>query len=271
MRASRLLSILMLLQLRGRMSAAALARELEVTVRTVYRDVEELSAAGVPIYAERGARGGFALLAGYQTRLTGLNAGEADLLGLMDIAMAAEALGFDQEPLELRQKLLASLPEAQGAAAARIAARFHLDPVPWYGRQAAPDCLRSLAAAVWTDREIDIEYESWKGVVQRRLLPLGLVLKAGAWYCVAVADEGEPRTYKVAGIRSLRVGDGGRPRPSDFELARHWAARVSEFERALHDRVATVRLSAQGLRLLRDQHPAAAVHAVAHAESTPDG
>lgn len=266
MRASRLLSILMLLQLRGRMSATALARALEVTVRTVYRDVEELSAAGVPIYAERGRDGGYALLAGYQTRLTGLNAGEAGMLGLMDVAMAAEALGFDQGPAELRQKLLASLPDAQGAAAARIAARFHLDPVPWYGRQPTPPCLRVLAAAVWTDREIEIEYASWKALVHRRLMPLGLVLKAGHWYCLAMAETGEPRTYKVENIRTLRVGDGGIRRPAEFDLARDWAARVQAFEQGLHDRRAEVRISALGLQLLRDQRPAAAREAATCAQ-----
>ncbi len=266
MRASRLLSILMLLQLRGRMSAAVLARELEVTVRTVYRDVEKLSAAGVPIYAERGRQGGFALLAGYQTRLTGLDAGEADVLGLMNVANAAEALGFHRHPGEVRQKLLASLPEREGAAAARVAARFHLDPVPWYGRQPAPACLRDLAAAVWTDRAIEIEYESWKGIVQRRLLPLGLVLKAGDWYCVASAD-GATRTYKVAAIRSLRTGASKDQRPPGFDLSHHWSERVREFEHALHDRLAVVRLSPLGLRLLRDQQPGIAQHASARAQA----
>lgn len=271
MRASRLLSILMLLQLRGRVSAAVLARELEVTVRTVYRDVEQLSAAGVPIYAERGRQGGFALLGNYQTRLTGLNAGEADLLGLMDVAIAAEALGFDQQPGEVRQKLLASLPQGQGATAGRIAARFHLDPAPWFGRQPPPTQLRALAAAVWTDREIHIEYESWKGCVRRRLQPLGLVFKAGDWYCVAAAD-GEPRTYKVASISTLEVGDPGSSRLGTFDLARYWSERVHNFERDLHDRVAQVRLSPVGLRLLRDLLPALGQHATSRAGPVqPDG
>jgi predicted DNA-binding transcriptional regulator YafY len=262
MRASRLLSILMLLQLRGRVSAAALARELEVTVRTVYRDVEQLSAAGVPIYATRGRDGGFALLAGYQTRLTGLDAGEADLIGLMDVADAARALGFDREPADLRHKLLASLPVAQGAAAARIAARFHLDPSPWYGHRPAPSCLQSLAAAVWTDREVDIEYESWKGTVRRRVLPLGLVAKAGDWYCLALSA-GDVRIYKVAAIRELDVSEREGRRPPAFDLAARWAERVADFERSLHDHLARVRLSADGLRLLRDLHPLAFQHAAA--------
>lgn len=268
MRASRLLSILMLLQLRGRMSAVALAAELGVTVRTVYRDVDQLSAAGVPVYAERGRRGGFALLAGYQTRLTGLSGAESELLGLMDIASAAEALGFDRQPEEVRQKILASLPHAQGSTAARIAARFHLDPVPWYGRRPTPDVLRALAAAVWTDREIEIEYESWKGLVMRRLTPLGLVMKAGDWYCVAAA-QGDARTYNVASIRSLAIGEPDPRRLANFDLARHWAQRVEAFEQSLLTRTAGVRISTAGMRLLRDQQPSAWQHAQAQA-SGPD-
>lgn len=268
MRASRLLSILMLLQLRGRMSAVALAAELDVTVRTVYRDVDQLSAAGVPVYAERGRHGGFALLAGYQTRLTGLSGAESELLGLMDIASAADALGFDRQPEEVRQKILASLPHAQGSTAARIAARFHLDPIPWYGRRPTPDLLRALAAAVWTDREIDIEYESWKGLVQRRLAPLGLVLKAGDWYCVAAVG-GNPRTYRVAAIRSLKIGEADARRPVNFDLPHYWTQRVGDFEQSLLSRAASVRISAEGMRLLRDTQPIAWQHAQAQA-TAPD-
>lgn len=257
MRASRLLSLLILLQLRGRLSAEALAREFEVSVRTIYRDIEHLAAAGVPVYAERGRSGGFTLLDGFKTRLTGLTAGEADTLGLMGAAQAAVELGFGDEAASARLKLLASLPPDVGAGASRVSMRFHLDPTPWYGRRRTPEALPALARAVWLDRPIRIRYESWKGIVERRIEPLGLVLKAGEWYVVGLV-EGSRRTYRAAAIERIEMLEGGIRRPSDFDLARHWAASVEEFEQALRGNTARVRLSTAGYRLLRDVNPFAA-------------
>jgi predicted DNA-binding transcriptional regulator YafY len=260
MRASRLLSLLILLQLRGRQSADALAREFEVSVRTIYRDIEQLSAAGVPVYAERGRGGGFALLGGYTTRLTGLTSGEADALGLLGVAEAAAELGFGEEAQSVRRKLLASLPPESGSAAQHVAERFHLDPLPWYGRRPAPVGLRALADAVWTDRRIEIRYASWKGEVQREVSPLGLVLKAGDWYLVG-AVETSLRTYRVASILGLTVLEGTARRPSGFELARHWADAVAGFEEDLRNRTARVRVSPTGWRLLHEQQPLVATKA----------
>ena len=136
MRASRLLSILILLQMRGRLSAEALAAEFEVSVRTIYRDIDQLSAAGVPVYAERGRAGGFALLDGYRTKLTGFTPAEADALVLAGVGGAAAA----------QLKLLASLPPDAGASAQRVAQRFHLDPANWYTRAEALPLLRNISA-----------------------------------------------------------------------------------------------------------------------------
>src|SRR5258708_2180335 len=132
MRASRLLSILMLLQTRGRLSAEALAAEFEVSVRTIYRDIDNLSATGVPVYAERGRSGGFALLEGYRTKLTGLTHAEAEGLFLAGLPGPAAELGISDNVAAARLKLLAALPENSRLAADRIAGRFHLDPSPWY-------------------------------------------------------------------------------------------------------------------------------------------
>lgn len=257
MRAGRLLALLILLQLRGRLSAAALAREFEVCVRTIYRDVEALSASGVPVYAERGRAGGFALVDGFETRLTGFTAREADALALIGVAQAAQELGFGEQATSARLKLLASLPRDAGAGALRVAARFHLDPIPWYGRRAAPAALRPLAEALWSDRRVHIRYESWQGTGERTIAPLGLVLKAGDWYVVA-ARGASLRTYRVAAIGALRVLDDTFARPRDFDLARHWAAATRAFEDALRGERAHVRLSPEGRRLLRDAHPVAA-------------
>src|SRR5215470_2164491 len=179
MRASRLLSLLILLQMRGRMSAEALAAEFEVSVRTIYRDMDQLSAAGVPVYAERGRNGGFALLDGYRTRLTGFTPAEAEALLLAGVGPAAADLGIGAEAAAAQLKLLASLPPDSGASAQRVASRFHLDPINWYSRAESIDILPALASAVWTEKRVRIRYESWTDLVTREVDPLGLVLKAG--------------------------------------------------------------------------------------------
>lgn len=262
MRAGRLLSLLMLLQLRGRVSATALARELEVSVRTIYRDAEALGAAGVPIYAEPGRNGGLVLSDGYRTRLTGLTRGEAESLAFAGLLEAAKDLGLGADAAAAQLKVLASLPGDSGASARRIAERFHLDPLPWYHRAETLDCLPTLANAVWRERKIRIEYESWEGVVRRELAPLGLVLKGGLWYLVA-ASRGRPRTYRVSNIGALEVLERGFERPEGFELARFWPASCAEFEARLMRETATVRLSPEGRSILRATHPAAAERAEA--------
>lgn len=268
MRASRLLSLLILLQLRGRQSAEALAREFEVSVRTIYRDVEQLSAAGVPIFAERGRHGGFELLGGYTTRLTGLTRGEADAVGLLGAVQAAAELGLGEDAQSAHRKLLASLPAAAGSGAQRVAERFHLDPQSWYGRRSPPPALRPLAEAVWSDHRVALRYRSWKGEVDREVAPLGLVLKAGDWYLVAAVDS-DVRTYRVGAIQSIAVRDEVARRPEGFALAAHWADAVARFEDRLRSRAARVRLSPLGWRLLHEQQPSVAATAEAHA-AAPD-
>ena len=256
MRASRLLSILLLLQARGRMSAAVLAREFEVSVRTIYRDADQLSAAGVPVYAERGRSGGFTLLDDFGTRLTALTSYEAEALALSSVTQAAADLGLADGASAARLKLLASLPRGRGLGAERIAARFHIDPLPWYGRRTPPAALREVAAAVWSDRRLRIDYESWKGEVRRTVAPLGLVMKAGDWYLVGVA-RGSPRTYRVDAIRRLEMLDAAAPRSAGFDLAQYWAQAARSFEQRLASSAVRVRLTATGLRLLRDFNPRA--------------
>lgn len=257
MRASRLLSILMLLQIRGRTPAATLAREFEVSVRTIYRDIDALSAAGVPIYAESGRSGGVALHEGYRTRLSGLTAPEAAALPLAGLAAAAADLGVSAEAASAQLKILASLPADAGATAQRISDRFHIDPTPWYHRAEEIACLPALADAVWRERRIEIAYESWKGAVERRLDPLGLVQKGGLWYLVAAAD-GAPRSYRIANIRRLDILDCGARRPKRFDLARYWRGWSRDFEARLLRERARVLITEEGERILRAVMPAAA-------------
>ncbi|MGH8235957.1 MAG: helix-turn-helix transcriptional regulator [Steroidobacteraceae bacterium] len=268
MRASRLLSILIVLQARGRVSAEALARELEVSVRTIYRDIDQLGMAGVPVYAERGRHGGFALLGGYRTDLTGLDSKEAGAVSLIGAAQAAMDLGLGADATAARLKILASLPLGGGKLAERIAARFHLDPAPWYSRPTPPPALRQLAEAVWSDRQVRMTYESWKKITKRTISPLGLVMKAGAWY-VAGAVESSIRIYRVDAIREFKVTDEPASRPRSFDLAQFWTEAASNFETRLRGEPARVRLSPAGVKLLRDVNPAAADAVAAQHPSPP--
>jgi predicted DNA-binding transcriptional regulator YafY len=249
MRASRLLSILILLQTRGRMTAEALAREFEVSVRTIYRDVDELSASGVPVYAERGRDGGFALLDGYRTKLTGMTASEAEALAFAGLPGAAAQLGVGGALSAAQLKLLAALPKNQVAGAGKVAARFHFDPVGWYGRAEQADLLPAVAGAVWSEQRLAICYDSWRGVVERTIDPLGMILKAGAWY-VAARVGGDIRTYRIANIQALEPTGETFDWPAGFDLAAFWTAWLAEAEARIVSGVAVLKVTATGLARL---------------------
>src|SRR3954464_6003157 len=186
-RASRLVSLLLLLQTRGRMTAGELAEELEVSVRTVYRDVESLGAAGVPVYADRGPAGGYQLLDGYRTRLTGMTGDEAGTLFLAGVPGPAAELGLGSVLPAAELKLRASLPGELADRADRVRERFHLDAPGWFRADEPTPYLSTVASAVWDSRQLAIRYRRWKAPreVSRTLDPLGVVLKAGRWYLVA--------------------------------------------------------------------------------------
>jgi predicted DNA-binding transcriptional regulator YafY len=257
MRASRLLSILLLLQTRGRMSAQALADEFEVSVRTIYRDVDDLSAAGVPVYAERGRAGGFQLLDGYRTRLTGMTQTEVEALMLSGLPGPAAELGLGQAMAAAQLKLVAALPHERREEAGRISARFHLDPMGWYQHAERADLVPLLADAVWNERRIRVRYESWKATVDRELEPLGIAMKGGVWYLVARAG-GKPRTYRVSNIHELDVTDQRFARPPRFDLAAYWSEWSKEFEARLYMDTATVRFSPRVMQKLHHLAPAVA-------------
>ena len=268
MRASRLLSILLLLQTRGRMTAAALADEFETSIRTIHRDIDQLSAAGIPVYAERGRSGGFQLLDGFRTRLTGLTPAEAEALFLVGLPGPAADLGLRKPMADAQLKLLAALPAEGRAGAARVAGRFHLDPVGWFRNAEAADVLPALAEAVWTAGRVRVRYESWAGSVERDLEPLGLTLKAGAWYLVAQVG-GKPRTYRVSAIQTLVLTQETFERPADFDLAAYWSEWARDFEARLFRGQARLRLSPKGLQRLAALAPAVA-EAGARSAGPPD-
>ncbi|MGA4847545.1 helix-turn-helix transcriptional regulator [Streptomyces sp. G5(2025)] len=271
MRADRLLALLLLLQNRGCMTAPELAAELEVSVRTVYRDTEALAASGVPVYAERGPAGGFRLLDGYRTRLTGLTDDEADSLALAGMPGAAADLGLGAELATAQLKLAAALPTGLGERSRRIQDRFHLDAAAWFRTAEPAPRLAVVAEAVWRQRVVRARYRRWGGEVDRELHPLGLVLKAGNWYLVASAGD-TVRTYRVSRFLTVTVAEEPCVRPAGFDLAAYW----DEASRGLEARVlrstARLKVSPSGLRLLPAMFGAAGARAVEGAgEADADG
>ena len=249
MRASRLLSILNTLQARGRATAPELAAACEVSVRTIYRDVDALSAAGIPIYAERGAEGGLRLFDGYRVKLNGMSLSEADALCLAGLPGPAAALGLDGAMSAAQAKLVAALPASFRVRAMRMQARFHLDAPAWFGEADEPRHLRLIADALLGDQAIEIRYQSWKAEKRRRIAPLGLVLKSGNWYLAGQVDS-SLRTYRVARILDCTVLPDTFARPIDFDLGAYWRAATERLEAEMHPRQATVRLSPFGVKLL---------------------
>ena len=269
MRASRLLSMLMLLQIRGRVTALELSRELEVSIRTIYRDIDSLSAAGVPIYSERGPAGGYQLMDGYRTRVTGLTPDEAGSLFLAGAPTAAAELGLGEVLAAAQLKLLASLPDDLRRQAERIGSRFHLDTSGWFQEMEKPPFLPDVATAVWEERPLKIRYQRWQGIVTRQVDPVGLVRKGNAWYMVARADK-QYRTYRLTRILELETIEERFQRPADFDLADYWAESQASFQERVHTATAVVRMSPAALDHLDVTLDAYAREKVLATASAPD-
>lgn len=272
MRASRLVSTLLLLQNRGRMTATELAGELEVSVRTVYRDVESLSAAGIPVYADRGPDGGYRLLDGYRTRLTGLTSEEADTLFLAGVPDAAAELGLGAELAAAQLKLEASLAPELRARAARIRQRFHLDAPSWFRELDAVPHLSKVAAAVWNQQRVEVRYlgAGSKPKQSRTILePLGVVCKAGVWY-LAADGGGKVRTYRVGRIVELEILPEVFDRPADFDLVEFWRDWVKHYEHGVYQADMVVRLSPAGYDRVPFAWMAVAARAAVASAEEPD-
>ncbi|WP_127500988.1 helix-turn-helix transcriptional regulator [Actinoplanes solisilvae] len=249
MRAARLINLVLLLQARGTMTAAELAGELEVSERTVYRDVLALSAAGVPVYAEQGRTGGYRLVDGYRTRLTGLSRAEAEALFLAGLPGPARDLGLTEPARAARLKMLAALPPGLREASERAGQRFHLDAPGWFADPSPPELLAELADAVWHDRVLTMVYRR-RDEVTRTVAPYGLVLKNGVWYLVGKVGD-SLRSYRVDRIVSVTVDDALFVRDDGFDLPGFWAERAVEFVQQMLRETIDIRLSPAGVRLLR--------------------
>lgn len=249
MRASRLLSILLTLQARGMATAPALATQCEVSLRTIYRDIDALSALGIPIYSERGYGGGYRLLDGYRTRLTGLSPEEAEALFLTGLPGAAHDLGLGPAMAAAELKLLAALPPDLRLETSRARGRFHLDVAGWFATMEHPEALPQVSRAIREQRVMRMHYRSWRNEGERRVEPLGLVLKSGAWYLVG-RRSGDIRTYRVARILEPYLLDERFEAPKGFDLACYWRDSTERLQAELHADQATIRLSPAGINLI---------------------
>jgi predicted DNA-binding transcriptional regulator YafY len=222
MRADRLVSIVLLLQVNHRLTSDALAGRLEVSRRTVMRDMDALSAAGVPVVADRGPGGGWSLDPGWRTNLTGLDGSELNAVFLAQPPRVLADLGLSNAAERATVKLLASLPAVQRDRAAIMRERLHIDLAGWSGQRDDPAWLPIVQEAVWQDRQLAMRYRPISGEGGERIVePLGLVAKGSAWYLVARTG-GEFRTYRVARIEHAALLDERVERPADFDLAAHW-------------------------------------------------
>lgn len=240
MRADRLISLLLLLQTHGRQSATQLASRLEVSERTIYRDIDALGAAGVPVYSDPGPHGGFSLLDSYRTTLTGLTSDEMRALFMLSIPAPLIELGLSQELKAALLKLSAALPQRHQPEQEFIRQRFYLDTTWWEQPGDAPLHLRTIHQALSADRLLAIRYRSLSGVpVERQVEPYGLVAKAGAWYLV-YAVHARLRVLRVSDLQDAQVIQAGFSRQPDFDLVAFWDAWCREEERRQHAFTATV-------------------------------
>ncbi|HYB19051.1 MAG TPA: WYL domain-containing protein [Streptosporangiaceae bacterium] len=248
MKSGRLLEMLLLLQARGQVTARDLAGRLEVSRRTVYRDAEALSSAGVPIYTERGRAGGIRLLPGYRTDVTGLTHDEARALFVLTTGGAQEDLGLGAAARSAVLKVMRAVPEPFRPAAAATSQRILVDPAGWMRTPDPVGQLGVLQAAVFTDRRLRLRYrssghgepeasrrEAERSAAERVVDPYGLVCKAGVWYLVADSD-GEPRLFRVSRVASAVADEAPVRRRDGVELAQLWES----LRRQIEDRPAPV-------------------------------
>lgn len=234
MRADRLLSLMLLLRARGHMTAYALAEELGVSERTVYRDIDALSLAGVPVYTQSGANGGVFLDKQYRISLTGLSRGEVLALFVESDAGPLHDLGMGRAADESRMKLYAALPNRHQQDVAHIRQRFYIDPVGWLAGQPPAEALSVLQEAVWSDRVVTFGYQDTGGGMRARTVAAyALVAKASIWYLVGRKADGATRTYRVSRMGDVRMVGEAFARDETFDLVAYWQDSRTHFEREM--------------------------------------
>lgn len=242
MRADRLISILLLLQIHRRLTSHELAERLEVSERTIHRDMEALSIAGIPVFSERGTGGGWSLIDGYQSKLTGLSEAEVQALFLTRPAGLLADLGLDKASAAGLIKLQASLPLPHQRDATFAQERIHIDLTGWNNAKEAVPVLPTLLEAVWNERKLQITYNRGEcETVERVLDPLGLVAKGSAWYLVARVEDSF-RSYRVSRVQSATVLPVPCERPAAFDLAAYWQESAREFKEKFPRYAVTLRV-----------------------------
>ncbi|HLF09936.1 MAG TPA: YafY family protein [Gammaproteobacteria bacterium] len=251
MRADRLLSILLLLQAKGRMTSRSLAKRLEVSERTILRDMDALSAAGVPVLAERGAGGGLRLIDGYQTKLTGLTSAEIQTLFLGRPPKLMADLGLKDAADAAWIKLHAALPSESREQAEFARQRILIDPRGWRDPSDSITTLPVLLEALWRRQRLRFVYQKAPDDAGERFVdPLGLVARGSIWYLVAMKED-VIRTYRVSRIRQAALLDEKSVAPVEFDLAAHWETSSSEFREKLPRYYATFLVEPSVMRWAR--------------------
>lgn len=255
MRADRLLSMIMLLQRRGKITASALAKELEVSRRTILRDIEALSLAGIPIYADSGHGGGITLDENYRTTLTGLKEAELHTLFVGSNQSLLRDVGLGEAALSTQRKLAAALPTQHQDAVDYMRQRIFIDPLWWWHDAQPLPFLSDLQTAIFQNRLLQVRYENYDGDVGARTLePYSLVAKSSLWYLIA-KRAGEWRTFRVSRLQEVTVLDQTFARDSAFDLQRYWATHAGEFMATFSQYEFTLRLHPDGLALIRSLTP----------------
>lgn len=252
MRADRLLSVLLLLQVHRRLTARELAKRLEVSERTIHRDMEALSAAGFPVFAERGSGGGWMLVEGYKTNLTGLNPDEIQALFVTKPLRLLVDLGLEKASDAALIKLSAALPSLHRAGAEQARQRIHIDVSGWNNSEESARCLPVLQEAVWQEKKLRFTYQRGGGcdVVERVVDPLGLVAKGSVWYLVAAVD-GDIRSYRASRIEDAKSLEEPCARPTGFDLADYWEKSTVSFKANLPEYQTRVRVAPEVFPRLR--------------------
>ncbi|OBR67944.1 hypothetical protein A7K91_18595 [Paenibacillus oryzae] len=264
MSASRLLSIVLFLQNEGKLSAQQLSERLEVSKRTILRDMEDLSSAGIPVYSERGPNGGWRLTEGYRTSLTGMHAGELAALLLSSHAGPINDLGRQGELESALQKLLAASTEAARASAAAARSKLHIDGAGWHDGKGLPQgqgqrLLSIIQEAVWEERRLRLTSLRNDEPVDRVVHPLGLVVKRGVWYLVAALetdeapkhdDEAVLRTFRIERLVDAEAEKGACIIPQGFSLSEYWESSLKQFKERLPRIPGKVRVTKEALQLL---------------------
>lgn len=244
MRADRLISLLMLLQTNGRMTADDLAERLEVSPRTIYRDLDALSISGVPVYAERGPNGGCMLLESYRTNLTGLNEKEVQALFMFTVPGLLADLGADKASEAALLKLMASLPAPFQQDAAFVQKRLHLDPAAWFQTEEDVPFLPLVQTAVWQNKRLRLNYRRGDGQWVKRLIdPYGLVAKASVWYVVGAMYGNQIQVYRISRIMEAELTGSQFERPADFDLVTYWQTWRNRFEDRQNSLTVTLRVA----------------------------